>query len=400
MKLLSKRTWTDAQGRKHTAWVLDVYHPVTGERIRETIKGQTKRAEAEKVAEARWAAIQLAAARGVAGPAGAEGAELTLGNLLVIDDDRPGIAPRTRHGERAQSARLSGALDAGLAVTGITRAAVIDYQRRRTAEGCGPRGVNAEVGKLRAAVNRALDAGWLEVVPCRWPPRLPESPKAKRALTLPELRALVEACPPALADVVTVLGYTGIRPVELWRIVAADWHAGNATLTVRNLKRGAGANYSTRSIYCLPVVAEVIARRAAGRAKAGKPAAPLFGTLPAERIAKGQVPKQARGHMHGEVFLGDHGFADALRGAAAVAGLTHPETVTPYALRHTYATLFPGDLRDLQYSLGHSDIATTARYRKAVESRTRAALELMHAGEHGHTVATGKPDHPSETHTP
>ena len=53
---------------------------------------------------------------------------------------------------------------------------------------------------------------------------------------------------------------------------------------------------------------------------------------------------------------------------------------TPHCLRHTLATHWEGQDRDLQELLGHADLATTLIYRKPLEERARKSVEALDYG--------------------
>lgn len=74
-------------------------------------------------------------------------------------------------------------------------------------------------------------------------------------------------------------------------------------------------------------------------------------------------------------------FQRVLRDIRRMVGL--PETVTPHALRHGFAThlLSRGaDIRDIQELLGHASLSTTQRYTKVDVARLLSAYQLAHPG--------------------
>jgi len=70
-----------------------------------------------------------------------------------------------------------------------------------------------------------------------------------------------------------------------------------------------------------------------------------------------------------------------IKDAAASAGLSRPDLVTPHVLRHAFAThlLANGaDLRVIQSFLGHADLATTEIYTHVDISRSKAMVVDLH----------------------
>jgi len=71
-----------------------------------------------------------------------------------------------------------------------------------------------------------------------------------------------------------------------------------------------------------------------------------------------------------------------VRKLAALAGVAHPEGITPHALRHTFATIATergADLDDLQDAMGHADPRTTRRYQRASRRLERDPAHLVAA---------------------
>ena len=102
-----------------------------------------------------------------------------------------------------------------------------------------------------------------------------------------------------------------------------------------------------------------------------------------------------KGHPHDPLFVGKRG---GRLGARVVqrrmqelrTRLALPDTATPHALRHSFAThLLEGgsDLRVLQELLGHARLSTTQRYTEVADPHLRETFERTHPrakrGNHG-----------------
>jgi integrase/recombinase XerD len=84
--------------------------------------------------------------------------------------------------------------------------------------------------------------------------------------------------------------------------------------------------------------------------------------------------RSASGH------LTRHRFAQMLKALAVEAGID-PDTVSPHALRHAFAShllAHGADLRSVQKMLGHSDIATTQIYTHVLDERLKETVRAHH----------------------
>ena len=169
---------------------------------------------------------------------------------------------------------------------------------------------------------------------------------APRALSPDHARIAATAADDSAADPVlgardvalfTLLYGTGLRIAEALALDVRDAPAPGGALQVR------GKGGKERVVPVLPLVAEAIRHWLALRGPA-RPDAPLFIGAKGERLNPGVAQRALRVHRR-------------------LAGL--PESATPHALRHSFAThLLAGgaDLRSIQDLLGHASLSTTQRY--------------------------------------
>jgi len=155
------------------------------------------------------------------------------------------------------------------------------------------------------------------------------------------------------AAVLTLLYGCGLRISEALSLKRADAPLGEA---VRFLGKGG----KTRIVPVLPAVREAVDAYLAG--------AP-FGLAPEEALFRGK-----RGGPLGARAV--QALMAKLRGR-----LSLPQSATPHALRHAFAThlLAAGaDLRAIQELLGHASLSTTQRYTEVDAARLLAAYGKAH----------------------
>jgi integrase/recombinase XerC len=178
-------------------------------------------------------------------------------------------------------------------------------------------------------------------------PRLPKP--VPKALSVPEASELLDAAESEGrepwhgardAAVVTLLYGAGLRLGEALAVTRREAPTKEGSLTV------IGKGKKTRVVPILPLVAESIAA--------------YLALCPYDPGPDGALFLGARGGpLHPRLV---QGMVARIR-----RGLGLPDTATPHALRHSFAThlLAEGaDLRAIQELLGHASLATTQRYTK------------------------------------
>jgi integrase/recombinase XerC len=191
-------------------------------------------------------------------------------------------------------------------------------------------------------------------------PRLPQS--VPKALSEEDARDVVDKVALlseerwiALRDaaLVLLLYGCGLRISE-----ALALKRGNVPLREAIVVTGKGNKQ--RVVPVLPIVAEAVEAYAAACPYDAEGSAPLFVGARGGALDPGVVQRQMR---RLRVHLG------------------LPETATPHALRHSFATHLlagGGDLRTIQELLGHASLATTQRYTKVDAARLAAVHRSAH----------------------
>lgn len=155
------------------------------------------------------------------------------------------------------------------------------------------------------------------------------------------------------AAVLTMLYGLGLRISEALTLNGEDWPFGD-TLVIR----GKGAR--ERVVPVLPVAAAAVGEYLRLAPWTLSPGAPLFRGVRGGRLAPGAV-QQAMVLLRQSLGL--------------------PETATPHALRHSFATHLlaaGGDLRTIQQLLGHASLSTTQVYTGVDDAHLLAVHRAAH----------------------
>lgn len=236
------------------------------------------------------------------------------------------------------------------------------YLAARKAEGLGGASLRLELSALRsffAYLRRREDIDNDAIAAMR-------GPKMKERLPRPvseaDADALIEAAGkgdgPAWvrardAAIFTLLYGAGLRISEALSLRWVD-----APLGVRLRIIGKGSK--TRDVPLVKVVREAVAAYCDVCPYAKEPQAPLFYSVRGKPLSARLVQRTMQKHR---------------------AALGLPDSATPHALRHAFATHLlaaGGDLRAIQELLGHASIAATQRYTKVDAARVLAVYEAAH----------------------
>jgi integrase/recombinase XerC len=252
----------------------------------------------------------------------------------------------------------------GLAnLAGLTPADIRAYLARRServSASSRARGLSSLRGFFRFLARRGLaQNAAISVI------RSPKQPKlVPKALTIADAEAVISAA----ADAGERAPWLAVRDVALVTLLyGAGLRIGEALALTRReapIKAGtlrvSGKGGKQRDVPVLPAVAKAV--------RAYLAACPL------------------RLELEGPLFVGRYYSPLAARSAQRLmarlrAGLGLPETATPHALRHSFATHLlagGGDLRAIQELLGHVNLTTTQRYTAVDAERLCAVYDKAH----------------------
>ncbi len=192
-------------------------------------------------------------------------------------------------------------------------------------------------------------------------PRIPKS--IPKALSIEEALELVECADVFATDpwvgkrdraLLMLLYGCGLRIGEALSLDVGDFPPNQEAMTIT------GKGNKQRVVPILPAVSKAVAQYIKSSPFPMKPTSPLFLGVRGGRLSPGVAQATVR-NLRG--FLG------------------LPDTATPHALRHSFATHLlsgGGDLRTIQELLGHASLSTTQRYTDVDEARLQAVYNRSH----------------------
>ena len=239
------------------------------------------------------------------------------------------------------------------------------FMARRRTDGIAHSSLARAISVIRGFYKRAAKSGYFEnpAIAAVRSPKIP--PPIPKPLSVKDARAVIASSsdPNAVpwieardAAVLTLLYGCGLRISEALGLNRRDQPRGDV-LRVR------GKGNKERIVPLLPVVTKAIERYIALCPYAGSADTPLFVGARGGRLQPAIVQRRVR----------------RLR-----AKLDLPETATPHALRHSFATHLlarggdAADLRTIQELLGHVSLSTTQRYTAVDTERLLEVYDQRH----------------------
>lgn len=232
----------------------------------------------------------------------------------------------------------------------------------RRQDGLGPRGVARAVSALRTFYQFMEKQGWVENVSVRRvrPPKLP--PSVPKPVSIAGAQALLEEAEIMGSEawvaarnvaILTLLYGAGLRISEALGLNRSALPLGDAIVIT-------GKGNMQRVVPILPEARDAI--------DAYVRLCP-FGAVKEDPVFFGARGKR----LHPRIV---QGLMQHLRRALGL-----PESATPHALRHAFATHLlaaGGDLRAIQELLGHASLSTTQRYTSVDETHLLSVYERAH----------------------
>jgi len=232
----------------------------------------------------------------------------------------------------------------------------------RRQDGLGPRGVARAVSALRTFYQFMEKQGWVENVSIRRvrPPKLP--PSIPKPVSISAAHSLLEEAEMLGGEawvaarnvaILTLLYGAGLRISEALGLNRSALPLGEAIIIT-------GKGNKQRVVPILPEARDAIDA--------------YVRLCPFGAVREDPVFFGARGkRLHPRIV---QGLMQHLRRALGL-----PESATPHALRHAFATHLlaaGGDLRAIQELLGHASLSTTQRYTSVDETHLLSVYERAH----------------------
>jgi integrase/recombinase XerC len=236
----------------------------------------------------------------------------------------------------------------------------------RRSEGVGSRSLSRALSALRMFYKFLERRGYgkNDAIRAVALPKLPHS--VPKPLTAPKATALIDSAEIVSPDapewvlardtaVLALLYGSGLRISEALGLKRKD-----APIKGRDMLRVTGKGNKTRVVPVLPIVREAVER--------------YLALLPQKLGSEDPLFVGVRGRELSPRII-------QLRIASARAALGLPETATPHALRHSFATHLLGagaDLRAIQELLGHASLSTTQGYTEVDREHLLKAYTRAH----------------------
>ena len=272
-----------------------------------------------------------------------------LAGLSALDDASPHTLSAYGADARAFLSFLGGHLGGPVTPADLAALRLADmraFLAHERAEGLSPRSAARRLSAVKSFLRAMADRHGFDASPAlsarapKVPRRLPrplDVAGARAMLDTVEVQSLTPWIAARDAAVVTLLYGSGLRISEALSLTGADWPMAE-TLRIR------GKGGKDRVVPVLPVARDAIGAYIAACPWPVEQGQPLF--------------RGARGGA-----LNPRLVQKAMEGARRQLGL--PDTATPHALRHSFATHLlaaGGDLRAIQTLLGHASLSTTQGY--------------------------------------
>lgn len=245
----------------------------------------------------------------------------------------------------------------------LSRSQLETFVRKLMTSGLSPRSVARHVASVRGFYRFLLRSGHTKINPAddlrapkAWPslPNFLSSQQVDKLLAQPDITKPIGIRDRALIE---VLYATGMRVTELVSLRPSDLNLRRGYLTC--MGKGSKERLIPMGRPAILWVRRYI-ELARGKFLSGRSCDRLFVNTRGSRLSR-------------------VGFWKILKKYSLQAGL--PSTISPHAVRHSFATHLlerGADLRSIQILLGHADLSTTQIYTHVLETRLKAVYDELH----------------------